>query len=74
VCHFVPKGNAIFFGTDKSMVANAGVIAFAVSIISVWPVIVIMILMNYLGYDRQLHFFYHSDTPGYLVSVVCLRD
>jgi hypothetical protein len=58
-------GNAIFFGTDRSMVANAGIIAFSVSVISLGPVLMLMVCMNYLGYDRQLHFLYHSDTPGY---------
>jgi hypothetical protein len=58
-------GNAIFFGTDRSMVANAGIIAFSVSIISLGPVLLLMLCMNYLGYDRQLHFFYDSNTPGY---------
>jgi hypothetical protein len=33
-------GNAIFFGTDRSMVANAGIIAFSVSVISLGPVLV----------------------------------
>jgi hypothetical protein len=62
-------GNAIFFGTDRSMVANAGIIAFSVSVMSLGPVLMLMVGMNYLGYDRQLHFLYHSDAPGYQALV-----
>jgi hypothetical protein len=61
--------NAIFFGTDRSMSANAGIIAFSASIIALGPALTLMFCMKYLCYDRQLRFFYKTDTPGYQALV-----
>jgi hypothetical protein len=65
----VSQGNAIFFGTDKTMIANTAIIAFGVSILACGPVLILMFTLRYLDFERQLGFFYNRDTDAYKVGM-----